>query len=389
MLPDIKVVFMLCGLSIFCISDGSAREWLIKPSISTSVGYNDNLRLLENAQAEVLKVTLSPAVKLDYQTPHIDILSAARLRSSRYDHQNFDSDDWYADVLFRKKSELSHVELAVDYAYDSTQVSEIADTGLVQDNKRRSRFSIRPAWQYQIDFKNQLNVKYSFDDVSYREGISSGLFNYDNQSVSTGLLHQLEVKSSVGIMAYASRFNSPDRGSKFIDIGFQGSYKYKLTKTMELELAGGVRQTSLDVTLFFFGTPRKVEGNDVGEIYSASLMRRWQRTRVEASLQRSIEPSGAGYAVLRNQMIIRLRQQLTEKWSALFSLTGTENNALRDDIRGINRDYVSFDSRLSWQWDPNIALSVRYRYRQQKYDTQRNTARGNSVEARLDYRWAR
>jgi len=374
---------------MLCISDVSAREWLIEPSLSTSAEYNDNPRLSKNAQAGISKITLSPAVKLDYQTSYIDIVSFARLRSSRHDQQSFDSNDWYADVLFRKKSELSHVELAVDYAYDSTQVSEIVDTGLVQDNKRRNRFGIRPAWQYQIDFKNQLNINYSFDDVSYREGKSSGLFNYDNQSVSTRFLHQLEVKTAVGIMAYASRFNSPDRGSEFIDIGFQGSYKYSLTKTMELELTGGVRQTNLEVMLLFFGASRKVEGNDTGGVYSASLIRRWQRTRIEASLQRSIEPSGSGYAVLRNQAMILLKQQFTEKWSAFLSLKRVENNSLVDEIKNVDRDYISFDSRLSWQWDRNITLSGLYRYQQQKYDTQRDTARGNSVEARLDYRWAR
>ncbi|VAW87114.1 hypothetical protein MNBD_GAMMA16-2085 [hydrothermal vent metagenome] len=387
--PAIKAALMLLSLNMLCISEVSAREWLIEPSISTSAQYNDNPRLSENAQTEISKVTLSPTVKLGYHTPRIEFVSSMRLHSSKYNKQIFDSNDWYGDALLRKKSELSHVELAVDYAYDSTQVSEIEDTGLVQDNKRRSRFGIHPAWQYQVDFKNRLNINYSFDDVSYNEGQASGLFDYNNQLLSTRLLHQLRIKTFVGLMVYASRFNSSGRGSEFTDIGFQGSYKYSLTETMELELAGGVRQTDLEVALSSLDTSNKVEGSDAGGVYSASLVRRWQRTRIEASLQRSIEPSGSGYVVLRNQAVLRLKQQLTEKWTALFSLKRAENNALIDEIKGVDRNYISFDSRLSWRWDRNITLSGLYRYQQQKYDTRANTAQGNSIEARLNYRWVR
>lgn len=380
---------------MLCISETRASLWLTEPSIDASVQYNDNQLLSTRSndefsenpqQIETSKVVLSPLLKLSYRAPRTELISSVRLRSSKYDKQIFDSDDWYSDVLLRKKSELSQIELAVNYAYDSTLVSEIEDTGLIQDNKRRRRLSISPSWQHQINFNNRINVTYSFDDVSYREGESSGLFPYDNQTVSTRLLHQLDAKASAGMILYASRFNSPSRGSEFKNIGIQGSYEYKLTEIMKLELGAGVRQTDSKVS---FGTLFKVEDKDVGGSYRASLTQSWQRTSVEVSLQRSIEPSGSGYAVLRDQASVILRRQITEKWVASFFLRGFRTESLRDEITGIDRNYISLDSRLSWRWNRNITLSALYRYRQQKYDVRVDTARGNSVEAGLAYRWVR
>jgi len=390
----VKVTLALCSLNILCISEARASLWLTEPSINTSVQYNDNQLLSTRSddessetpqQIETSKVILSPLFKLSYRAPRTELISSARLRASRYNKQIFDSDDWYGDVLLRKKSELSQVELAVNYAYDSTLVSEIEDTGLIQDNKRRRRFSISPSWQHQINFNNLISVTYSFEDVSYREGESSGLFAYDNQAVSTHLLHQLDAKASTGMVLYASRFNSPSRGSEFKNIGIQGSYEYKLTEIMKLGLGAGVRQTDSRLNVI----SGKIENSNIGNTFSALLTQSWQRTSFEVSLQRSIEPSGSGYAVLRDQANVTLKQQLTEKWVASFFLRGFRNKSLRDEITGIDRNYISLDSRLSWRWNRNITLSALYRYRQQKYDVRVDTARGNSVEASLTYRWVR
>ncbi len=65
------------------------------------------------------------------------------------------------------------------------------------------------------------------------------------------------------------------------------------------------------------------------------------------------------------------------------------NKVLEGSDPDIDRRYYELIPGLSWQWRPEWAFSVEYRYREQKFDTNPETAKSKALFGGLRYSWGR
>ncbi len=334
---------------------------------------------------------LTPGLDARYRADEATVGLDVKLRSSRYpSDEHLNSDDVFVDASAERRAERNNWRVGFGYAHDSTRYTEVLDTGRVQDNKRRDSIRISPSWLHALSERDSLQATYTFKDVSYTDGESVGLFDYDYHTLSGSFFRQLDVYMRGSVTLYVSDYESPDRGTEFNNIGIQAGISRAFSPTTEGELSVGVRSTETTIRQVFLGVIEVVDiTTDNGGTINGKLTKRWPQTQLTAQLSRGVEPSGSGFAQLRDRLSIDVVMRLSERLSSSLSILGLRSESLNAGEGGVDRDYYSVAPRLRWRIDPRMRLSAGYRYRYQKYDDQANPATENAVDIKIDYSWRR
>src|SRR5438105_8907936 len=110
-----------------------AAEWSMEPSVGLRAEHNDNIQFTSAPHPSVWGTILSPDVKFSGQTETLTVTGGLRLNFNRYfGEHGLDSTDHILSLRSSYKAERNILGLNIDSIRDSTLVSELNETGLVQ-----------------------------------------------------------------------------------------------------------------------------------------------------------------------------------------------------------------------------------------------------------------
>jgi hypothetical protein len=201
------------------------------------------------------------------------------------------------------------------------------------------------------------------------------------------LIHQSSPRLSWTASASAAHTDVPDTHTKTNTYSLQGGVNWRYSETLTAALSVGARssrQTSRVVLgPFYFDQATRTNGT----LLSLSIDKKFERTTVSASFNRSFTPSSIGNSSESDALTFSLAHKLTPK----TDLTVDAGRFVRRDVfvgaLGGSRLYYHFESALHWHVARDWRVSAAYRYARQDLGTGYTPAQSNRVTLSLAYDW--
>jgi hypothetical protein len=380
----------------------AAAEWAIEPSVTLRQEYNDNMRLTTQPHNAVWGTILSPSLKLSTRTEVSEIALGGRLGINRYSGDaSLNREDQYYTLHSSLASEHSNWGLDASYSKDSTLVSELDATGVVQAQRQRGYLTVSPSWTYQVNERNGLRLDYQYAQARYEDPQPVGLINYSNQSASASWLYQLSERDQLTASVYQSRFDTSPHNYDARTNGVQGAWRRDFSETMQASVSIGMRNTKSTIRsqayqLVSTGipglyllvlVPETREYSSSGSVLKGSLTKRFERSSVVLNLSRDVNPSGNGSLVETDTLSLDGDYRFSETLRGSVNFTTYRSRYLGEIVTGNDRRYLEITPRLSWRMTEWWTLDAGYRYSRQNYTDAGVRATSNLVYVGLSYIW--
>lgn len=418
----IKTDFKLIGLALIS-TKACALDLLFEPDFSLRERYDDNVRMQIHSKNSNLISTISPGVMLGYLSDDNELKARFKWNELLYsENSEFDFSEKLANLSHQFQNELFKTDLAASYSEESsinTQL-DLTGSGDVQVLVPRKTKSISPTITYSLSAKNSLQLGYSFADVAFdrKPGLLTNVnyTDYTFQQFSATAIHAYSERLSFNLTGSYSDFKSGNETPGVIDLipgfivdipvnnGFtqksttftyQGGLQYLFDEQTQLALSAGIRDTTTNTSQFTkllsngrLLSDSKHSSNSVGHVFSASLTRKhdWGDWSFNASQQ--LNPASTGNQQTSTSLGIKGRYNFDDRWSAGLNA----NYLMTDSVSTFNntninnsRTYSTLSPNLTWRWTPEVNLDLSYSYRQQEFQSNNQTAIGNSVQLQFSY----
>jgi hypothetical protein len=206
----------------------------------------------------------------------------------------------------------------------------------------------------------------------------------------------IQVVTFDGPYTINSIFTDAESRTKSLRAGFN----HVFSETMQGTLMLGQRKTETEraVTncLFLFGI--FFEGcfsgsqltDDTGTTFSGDLKKQFEKLNVTATISRDIAASGTGSQVEWDSLGIRFDRPFTARLKGILTANGSESRRI-DEISSLSTDIkqYSIQPALHWDWTREADLSVAYRYRHLKRESEDKAAQSRAIYLTLIYSWTK
>lgn len=425
----IKMDFLLPALALFS-GNSHALEWLFEPDFSFNERYDDNLRMQIKPTRDNLISTLSPGVMIGYLADDNELRTNLKWNELIYHGDSaLDFSEKIANVNHVFQSELFKTDLSAGYSEESsinTQL-DLSGSGDVQTQVPRTTKSVAPSLTYNLTQTDALQLGFNYVDVAFER--QAGLLNnrnysdYSNRQYSATLTHIYSERLSFNFTGAYSEFDSPseqrggivqkvagltlpanlqfvaDGTTKFSQLQhtlfYQLGLQYAFDEQTQLSLSAGIRNIDSDfssqatfINPNFSADKISQSSSTSGKVYSASVLRNFERGNLTLSANQQLNPASTGTQQQTTSVSARARYNLTDRWTTGISVSYLISESVTNfngNNTNNNRVYTTVSPNIQWRWTPEINLNLSYTYRQQVYESVNQTAIGDSVQLQFSY----
>lgn len=341
-----------------------AEQWSIDPKISIGFIQDNNITLSPTNKFDDSGIISRPEIGLSRKSERTETSLTAVGDIRRYsDFDILDTEDYKLKFLTAWRSELSELKLKLSASEYSTVTGEGNDTGRLVIGGDRNTISISPSWKYKIASEKFLEVSYSGKEVDYNS-LATSFTDYNYQQYELRYLHRYDPKNMFSVNLNTGIYEADDTNFEAITYGITLGLDHKFTETFTGKVYLGGSETESEIGI---GTS-VVETSDNGMLFTAGLEKRRERTVYNATLSRSVRPSGGGLLMLSDRVKLSLRHRMTQKVDFGLALNAISNENANGTVSALDRDYVSVSPSVDWWFNKVVKMRLSYQYRQQEYD---------------------
>ncbi|MCU0934882.1 MAG: autotransporter outer membrane beta-barrel domain-containing protein [Gammaproteobacteria bacterium] len=408
-------VWLIGCLACLAATSAHADEWWAAPRVSLVGLYDSNPRLVTSGHDGAFGARLNLAADLGWATETTSVTFTPRLRSDRYTNEQdlLNSDDQYFDLTASTETERAKVGVDGKLSYTTVVSNEdvVEDIGPAQQRIReqvsRDSRTLRPHGSYRLTERDTLQADANLTDVNYG---GQGYVDYTFYVSNLSWAHALSPRDTVSLLGYASRFER-DLPRQFLgvaavndpkgttdNVGLQVGYQRALTETLTGNVAAGaVRSEFKPDPLRFAGGGRLdlfEDATNYGTLINVGLSQRLEQTEWEVSASRSLQPTGDGVLVRRDELKVDVSQDFGPLTTGRLAVLAFHDQRDQEQARAGNRAdrrYARVETGLSYRLARHWTLSGEYRYRYQKYQEAEDSAESNGLWVTLSYagdRWS-
>ena len=361
-----------------------AADWRVQGRGAISTEYNDNVFLRPENERSAVGVTLSPEIEIGGQSETWNTFLTTRLDFGRFANEKaLDSEDLTVSMNNDYRTQLSQWSLDGTFKRLNTVTSEVTDSGILDSQATRTEYELLPSWTYTLSPRNSVFVDGGWNQAFFD---TSALNDFTAYSVSGGWNHQLSQRDDITLRGLFSHIQNEDVSGNDSDIfGAQIEWHRKFSERLETRIAVGPRYTNTDMVRSTGPTTLTDRQSSLGVLVNGSINYDLdQRTALNASVSRAVEPSSVGAAVERDRVSLSVRHDLQPLIRLSFlasyiqSRDPNNENAIRD------RDYFSLRPSIRWEFRRDWFLSGSYRFRTQEFDGE-SRAYSNAVFVTLSH----
>ena len=361
----------------------AGADWLTEPSIAFSSEYNDNTFLTTLPHDTLLRNSVRPALQVKGATETASLQTDAWLRFDRYPGEpSINSNNWDLKLDSAFGSEVQHADVLVDFMKDTTLETELLDTGLTGTATPRRSALIAPSWNYSMNQTTFLGLDYSYSKVNYEA--STVLIDYRYQTVSGSLAWQFSDATEWSVVAFGDNYDTADDVSRFWNVGVQGGVVHDFSERVHTRFFAGARHTT-SRNEFLSNVYRD---NSTGGVLDARLEYQFERARLYVDVSSNVQPSGGGYLQESDLINLGWWHPVAPQWRVSVDATAIHNQSLTDYRTPYDRHYATVQARLDWRWARKWLAGGYVRYARSKYVQNPDVADANVVGVQVTYRWS-
>lgn len=386
-------------LAAFLSNSASAAVWLFDPTVTLSQEYDDNYRLstISSNEDEVSTTKLSGELALKGKSERFDLKALLGLDAINYSGDDDNLDDksnqsvrltssyrtterskfslkgnYFRDTIVRTTQSL-FLPVDDDIPFDPDQD---VDVNLVRDDVRRTRFRISPGWNYRLSESTSLGLGYTYNELSLSgEDSNSGLVESDSQKIEANIKMQVTEKDMVTGRISESYFR-PDNDRDVDTLEVTLGWVHKFSESFEMDFKVGGRDSDFD---------NAQKSSDSGFVGNIGATKRTGRTTYRVNIERRENPSSSGNQVEVDEIKVDIQRALTEKLTFSFGGRFFDTETTDDSNSNSNREYISFEPRLSWRFLPSWVAGAGYKYAEEDLD---DGGSGDSNGAFINISWS-
>lgn len=418
----------LFGLAclVFC---GVARadEWAVESSVDVRLRYTDNqdLRAGDSRFANAT-ASISPQASFLSRSEAREIKGRFGLSANAVSNDAATSSVDYSAAVDGswRTEELNSLGFSAELLRDSTQQSELADTGVVLARYQRTRLTVGPTWQRALDERTTLSAGYQGSAVRYEA--QAGLADYTDQTLSLGLRRLVSERLSVSATAtrrwfradpltlprtvgpatllLAETANTTRIGGMSLGVQYQASERLQLNADFGLQDWQTDQRQRLSFCvapllpgLLFPVAACREAGFPLTDVeadtsssrrtttYGANGSYRHETGEIRFSAGRSASASGSGALLQTDRVSAGLQGRWTETLG--YRAYASAVRSRTPDGDGSESRYVHFSPALTWRVDPQLTVDFGVAASRQRASAGAPTARANEVFVSLSYRF--
>jgi hypothetical protein len=384
----------LAGLAVLLAfaSPTDAAEYFVRPTISAGLDYDDNRRLDPVNPKTVTTQRYYPTLLFGALTPALKTLGIARAEILEADDDELDRTNGFMRLKTIYTTPRDLWDVAVEWRQDSTLNTSIVDPGqaageptlvpdvderpdadvrdLVRQEVQRTKVKFRPTLTHVLTPNLNLELGYRFSSTTFEDipGTFTGLEDSTEHTVLGELAYQwTPIDTLIGRADYA-HFDSD--ASVFDQGSLLGGLGHHFSETLNAELLLGATYTTFDREASDNNTADPSDdtpagsGDDTTFAVYLTVEKELRTGSVAAFFQRDVGGGGFGVARRGTQLdVIWDTIIVPDRW--FFSLAGEafKTDSIDEEDSGDDRSYVQIVPRLRWQFSPQLALDISYRYR--------------------------
>ncbi len=400
--------FLIVGLLMTLPVPLYADAWVLEPSITLDLGYDDNhdMDVTDPIQVGVSKVTGELALRrlseahffrggllVDAISYHGDDRIDPNSNQVLYFATTFTRPRlrWGANFRYRRDS-------LIREAVSSTDPDDIITVDPDQDatvdqflDVTRQRLYVNPFLKYNYSRRTELGADYQLSGVEHdkNEEEAVNVQDYNNQGINFRAAHNLtpldKVVGKVGFSFYNTDIAEGDDETEFETIYYRLGYERSLSQTFTVGGDVGYRETDF--------TENQEDIKKDGPVASLFAVKTTGLTKFELRAGLELYPSSIGQVVETRELVGNVTRNLSELM--VFSLRSRfyENTAISgDDTVFVGTSSSSNDRRsmtirpeIRWQIAREWSLGAAYRYRREKLESKPSPAESNSILFSIKY----
>ena len=359
-----------------------AANWLIEGRAEVSAHYDDNIFMDPDDELSVFGAILSPEIDIGGRSETWDVFLNTRLDFARYtEDDSLDSEDVTLGLDSSYRTQLGTWEFDATFKRLNTRTSELTDTGRVDAGGERLEYELLPSWSYILTPRDSIFVNGGWNQAFFDEAT---LDDFTEYFAGAGWNHRLTEQDDITLSAFASHFENDDvDGNENDTIATQVEWHRVFSDRLETRLAIGPRYVTTDSAT----GGMVVTDSSFGFIVDGSVDYDLdERTSISGNVSRSVDASGGGSAVERDIVGLSIRHQYEPRLS--FSLAAsyqTNRDPNDEDDNQDDRDYISIEPSVRWEFERDWFLSGSYRFRTQELASE-SRAYSNAVFVTVSYR---
>lgn len=376
----------------------------MESSVALRTEYDDNINLTAEPHSAVWGLLLAPEVKFSGATEALKVTGGLRASFNRYFGQSgLDSVDHAVSVHTTYKAERDLFGADVESVRDSTLVSELLQTGVVQARRERNRLTAAPSWSHYVTENTALTASYGYTDVRYADTRDTSLIDYREQQASVGVLTNLSERDTLAVSGYYDWYETIPRTFDAKTYGLQAKYDRAFSETLRGTLAIGARNTNSTQSsnalvcsgpvLFGLcvGSLERLtvveSDRSTGYTFLAGIDKKFETAQVGAQLSREIYPTGIGALVQTDRLGATWQQQLSPTLDFFVDASIYQTRYVGSFVTGSDSRYYRIEPRLTWRFTDNWTLLGGYSYGHVQYQQSSPSATANVVYLVVSYTW--
>jgi len=304
----------------------------------------------------------------------------------------------YLDTDLRWTNERSTLTLNGGWHHDSTYYNQFENAALLGHDLRRLELLGNAAWQFQLTERGDVQLSASYDKVNYSQknapsSVTDFSYAQGAAAYDYALTEHLQWTTSAGYAHFELPLNSYTSDERFA----QTALKHTLSEQWSMSAQVGYAYLSgraealiccqLAVNssgqLYLAYIPVTETASRGAPNYALSFDRKDERTVLDFSASRSIQPSGLGALLTQDDIggsvtrssSERLTFGATVHWSHLTDSLGHLTN--------LHRSYYQGGLNADWQWTEHWTLELQGSYTEQFLSPSLPSAHGVTVYLNL------
>lgn len=370
MIGNVQAIVCLLGFAL-CFNV-SAAEVVLELEVEMGYESDSNVKLTKDNKTKIQGGVVSPELRLSRNTPQMDFSLDIGADFLRFDESSYHTDNQDVNVEVEYRRRQQKFGAGASLVKNSTQTSELEDTGRFQDGairREEARFDVQ--WEYMFNQSNAVELRVYDRDVRYE---TSFLIDYEFVSTALVYTHILSNRMSFIAQGFAQRYENQDSDSE--SYGGLVGVTAAVSKTLSFSVLAGTSDTEQTLN----GSLGSGRGDSNNWVADASLVYQQRKYRLSAEFVRSITPSGNGFVQETNIGRGSWVYQASERISLVANLTLGENEAFE-----LERKFQSYEGGVRYRVAEAWKLSAMYRYRTQNQLALSGTAHTHAMFFTLSY----
>ena len=344
------MVRVLCALAAGGCHVAKAAEWSMQPTLQMYFAHDSN-RLLTPANEvadEAAWLTVDALLKRGTETGEIDFHPLVEFQRF-IGGSELDSNNGSLQLAAMNKGEIYSYSATAGYSDNSTLISELANTGIVDSSTRQEAATVSATGTREFTERQRVDLQGSYADVKYPNGERVGLVGYSDPTVSTTYEFSYSPQTLFSALVSASRVTASDVGFESHDLAVRGAWAYIISPTTNVSVSAGITHTDIESTAVN------------GSIWALKSTHNSELTQWSFSITRDIVPSGFGLLIRRDELDLSVIRSIASRLDATLSVLVARNSDLVSTFRDDDRRYITGVAGVNWHAAPQWLWSFTVR----------------------------